>query len=84
MAETLDPIEKEIQELFKRLVKEKKNVSFVYSYVYMDNTEVKGRLNCHGSKEEVETHMQGLQEMVTKEAEKQTKRKEKFYGKQNT
>lgn len=85
MTDTLEAIEKKIKEVFEELRESKPNASFVYSYVFATSkdpkkAEVKGRLNMAGSKEEVETHMAGLQDMIEKETEKGKKKKGKFYG----
>jgi len=86
MDREFDPIEKEIIALFKKLSKEKPNVSYVYSYVYSVNdpnekAKVEGATNLHGSLEEVIIHVEGLQQKIEEEKQKQEKKKEKIYGK---
>lgn len=84
-SDTLDVIERELADIFRRLIKEKPNVSFVYSYVYATDKDikkarVKGRLNMHGSKEEVTTHLEELQDVLNKEEKRALIEKKKAYG----
>jgi hypothetical protein len=68
-----EDFEKEIANVFKKLVKKKYNASFVYSFIYTDKKELgksepKGRINFHGSKEEIEIHIDTIKEAVAKKA----------------
>ena len=71
-------IEKEIADIFKKLVKEKFNASFAYSFVYTDEKEmaaakIKGRLNIHGSVEEIKVHVESIQRLIKEETDKKKK-----------
>lgn len=78
-------IEQEIADVFRKLVEEKPNASFVYSFVYATDKDiakakVAGRVNMSGSKEEVETHLEEIKTKVAEQTAKQQKKKDKIYG----
>lgn len=84
-----DVIEREIADVFRRLSEKMPNASFIYSYAYATDkdpkkADVKGRVNMCGSKEEVDAHISGIQDMIKQETEKQTKRKDSVYGTKKT
>ncbi len=74
---TFDVIEREVADVFRRLSETMPNASFVYSYAYSSTkdpktAEVKGRVNMCGSKEEIEAHISGINEIVEQETKENT------------